>query len=301
MTPNKRFSVVAALLFGVPLATYFFAKVRVEDSKNLLEQAGIWVLSHVGLWGVLMMFPPAMLDSALFGGTYFTDELLGYAPRNESGWAFYLFFYFTVALLAGLAARSRPTPATVPAVLQQVPPWTAAVDPSRSLPTSRGAAQVGGARALRRKGGAMLESPLRKLVAFICALVAMWFLPPLGGSPTVGWFNSDGFPRECQGEPLYLLPAARSPKLVERHEPVYSADARASKVKGVALLSLAVLASGDVCGAKIVRGLSPEVDAAILAAVATWRFQPGTYEGAPVAVATRVSVHVDLTEPEPRR
>ena len=103
--------------------------------------------------------------------------------------------------------------------------------------------------------------------------------------------NPEGFRAECLAEPL-LRGASSKPVLVERHEPVYSPEARESKVSGFAMLSLAISSSGVVCDAKFVRRLDPAVDKAILEAVLLWRFKPAMLNGRPVPVRLRTVVKV---------
>ena len=105
--------------------------------------------------------------------------------------------------------------------------------------------------------------------------------------------NPEGFRSECVAEPL-LRGASQEPVLVERHEPVYSPEARESKVSGFAMLSLAISSSGVVCDAKFVRRLDPAVDKAILEAVLRWRFKPAMLNGKPIALVYYTYVRVDL-------
>ena len=78
--------------------------------------------------------------------------------------------------------------------------------------------------------------------------------------------NPEGFRQECLREPLHrVMGHAQGPTLIERREPVYSSEALASRISGFAIVSLAILSSGEVCDAKVVRGLSAAVDASIRA------------------------------------
>ncbi len=107
--------------------------------------------------------------------------------------------------------------------------------------------------------------------------------------------NPEGFREECLKEPLHrVMGADQGPTLVERREPVYSAQALASRISGIAIVSVAILSSGEVCDAKVVRGISSAVDASILEAVVAWRFEPARLKGVPIAVVYSVAIEVDL-------
>ncbi|MBP9144092.1 MAG: energy transducer TonB [Thermoanaerobaculia bacterium] len=115
--------------------------------------------------------------------------------------------------------------------------------------------------------------------------------------PAAAQENPEGFREECLREPLHrVMGHPQTAVLIERHEPVYSPAARETKIAGVIIVGLAVLSSGEICDAKIDKGLHPAVDACVLEAVLTWRFQPALLQGKPIAVVYAVTVRVDLRD-----
>jgi len=78
------------------------------------------------------------------------------------------------------------------------------------------------------------------------------------------------------------------PRPLSRTSPRYPPRARADSVEGHVVLSLLVDVSGNVEKAKVVESQPPGVfDEAALEAVRQWRFEPATYEGAPVKAWAR--------------
>lgn len=116
-------------------------------------------------------------------------------------------------------------------------------------------------------------------------------------TPPAAQENPEGFREECLREPLHrVMGHGQSPFLLERHEPEFSTEARATKISGVLILQLAILSSGEVCDVKVYKGLHPAVDVCVLEAVSSWRFQPALLQGEPIAVVYAVAVPVDLRD-----
>ena len=68
--------------------------------------------------------------------------------------------------------------------------------------------------------------------------------------------------------------------------PAPSADAR----EGVIIVEAVIDEGGSVCASRLVRGLSPEVDAAAVAAARRWKFDPAIRSGRPVAVSYYLAI-----------
>ena len=66
----------------------------------------------------------------------------------------------------------------------------------------------------------------------------------------------------------------------------YTEEARAAGVEGRLLLEVTVDADGNVTAVKVLAGVDPGLDAAAIATVKTWRFQPAMACGKPVAGGT---------------
>ena len=75
-----------------------------------------------------------------------------------------------------------------------------------------------------------------------------------------------------------------APKPVYAPNPEYSEKARKQKINGVVVLAMTVTAEGNVRDIKVIKSLDPGLDKQAIAAVRTWKFEPATKDGKPVAV-----------------
>jgi TonB family protein len=91
-----------------------------------------------------------------------------------------------------------------------------------------------------------------------------------------------------------LDPGATPPVLLSKKQPEYSDEARKAKWQGTVLLSLDVDASGRPANPKVVHSLGMGLDQRAVEAVLAWKFKPGTKDGNPVTVQTRVEVNYRL-------
>jgi TonB family protein len=83
-----------------------------------------------------------------------------------------------------------------------------------------------------------------------------------------------------------------APKPVYHPDPEYTDKARKKKISGTVLVSLVVTAEGAVRDAKVTTSLDKDLDRQALKAVNTWKFQPATMDGKPVAV--RISAEISF-------
>jgi len=90
-----------------------------------------------------------------------------------------------------------------------------------------------------------------------------------------------------------LLPGGiRPPRAIFSPDPEYSKEAREAKFQGTCVLSLIVGADGNPRDIKVVRSLGKGLDQKAIDAVKTWRFEPATKDGVPVA--TQITMEVDF-------
>jgi protein TonB len=80
------------------------------------------------------------------------------------------------------------------------------------------------------------------------------------------------------------------PKGVYMPNPQYAERARKKKVNGDVTLAMIVTAEGKVRDLKVTRSRDIDLDKQALAAVSTWRFEPATIDGKPVAVHLNTEV-----------
>jgi protein TonB len=84
------------------------------------------------------------------------------------------------------------------------------------------------------------------------------------------------------------------PKSVYAPNPTYDEKARKKKINGVVVLAMIVTAEGTVREVKIIKSLDKGLDKQAIAAVSTWKFEPATKGGKPVAVHLPVEVDFRL-------
>ena len=68
-------------------------------------------------------------------------------------------------------------------------------------------------------------------------------------------------------------------------QPKYTSDAMRAKIQGQVVVQIIVETDGAVSNARIIEGLSPDLDEQALLAVKQWRFSAGTVDGRSVRVA----------------
>ncbi len=84
------------------------------------------------------------------------------------------------------------------------------------------------------------------------------------------------------------------PKPVYKPDPTYVDKARREKINGVVVLAMIVTAEGKVRDVKVIKSLDPGLDKQAIAAVRTWKFEPATRAGKPVAVHLKTEVDFRL-------
>ena len=84
------------------------------------------------------------------------------------------------------------------------------------------------------------------------------------------------------------------PRAIYDPDPDYSDAARKAKYQGSVVLWLVVGADGLPHNIRVQRSLGMGLDEKAVAAVSTWRFQPATLNGQPVAVEVNVEVSFRL-------
>ena len=114
---------------------------------------------------------------------------------------------------------------------------------------------------------------------------------------------------ETAPPPVYKVgPGVLPPHVIYSPEPPFSEKARSAGYQGVCTLTLVVGIDGKPRNIKVVNPLGMGLDEKAVEAVGTWRFQPATKDGNPVAVQIAVEVdfhlydgrHNKVTELEPR-
>jgi TonB family protein len=100
---------------------------------------------------------------------------------------------------------------------------------------------------------------------------------------------------EKTSEPVYEVGnGVTAPKPVYTPDPEYSEKARKKKINGTVVVAMIVTQEGRVRDVKIAKSLDAGLDKQALAAVRTWKFEPATKDGKPVAVHLNVDVSFSL-------
>ena len=102
--------------------------------------------------------------------------------------------------------------------------------------------------------------------------------------------------QEPEDKIYYLTSEIDPPVLVSKRNPEYPFIDRQVRVKGTVVVAIVIERDGSVGGARVIRSLNERMDAAVLSAVKTWRYEPAVLMGQPVAVHMVVRVNFDLDQ-----
>ena len=103
--------------------------------------------------------------------------------------------------------------------------------------------------------------------------------------------------------PIRIGPGGRVPPPRKVHDvsPVYPSAARTLRVQGLVILEATIGPTGEVVDVEVLRSV-PELDAAAVAAVEQWRYEPTLVDGEAVPVVMTVTINFGLPGDEaPRR
>jgi len=105
-----------------------------------------------------------------------------------------------------------------------------------------------------------------------------------GGKPGIG----DG--------PLQVGNGVLPPRIRQKVEPQYTADAMRAQIHGTVLVSAVVLPDGSVSDVRVIRSLDRTfgLDGRAIEAVRQWRFFPGTRHGEPVPVLVNIELEFNV-------
>jgi periplasmic protein TonB len=112
----------------------------------------------------------------------------------------------------------------------------------------------------------------------------------VGSGPGVGEGRGGGI----GGGVFRIGGGVSAPKAVYAPDPEYSEEARKAKYQGTVVLSLVVGADGMPRDIKVARSLGLGLDEKAIEAVKTWKFEPGTKDGKPVATYASIEVQFRL-------
>jgi TonB family protein len=96
-------------------------------------------------------------------------------------------------------------------------------------------------------------------------------------------------------------PGITPPRVIQKSEPVYSEEARKSRLVGDVGVKVTVGEDGVPRDLAVTKPLGLGLDEQALNAVSTWRFAPGTKDGKPVAVFATIQVTFRIADKLPWR
>ncbi len=94
--------------------------------------------------------------------------------------------------------------------------------------------------------------------------------------------------------PPVLTGATTAPTLLYKIEPEFSEEARKARFEGTVVLWAEVDPSGRAVNVRVLRSVGLGLDEKAIAAVAQWRFKPGTRNGKPVPMPATIEVNFRL-------
>jgi periplasmic protein TonB len=100
-------------------------------------------------------------------------------------------------------------------------------------------------------------------------------------------------PAEPEG-PIIVAGDVVPPVKVHAPQPVYTEMARKARVTGVVIVQAIIDKDGNVTNVKVLKGLPMGLDQSAANAVKSWRFQPATLGGKPVAVYYNLTVNFQI-------
>ena len=100
-------------------------------------------------------------------------------------------------------------------------------------------------------------------------------------------------------EPFRIGDGIRPPAKIVNADPVYPPEAREARVQGVVILEATLSRTGEVSDVEVLRSV-PLLDAAAVAAVRQWRYEPTLVDGEPVSILMTVTMNFLLRDDEAR-
>jgi TonB family protein len=148
------------------------------------------------------------------------------------------------------------------------------------------------------------ENPQPLLEAAALAAVRQWkYEPFLKEGKAVGVTFTVTLNFSMQKDKQAGLPANASPdhpKIVKKVNPVYPEEAVKKRIEGVVRIEAAIDEKGDVVRAKVLAAENPQplLEAAALAAVRQWKYEPFLVKGKAIGIVFTVTMNFALDKDE---
>lgn len=102
------------------------------------------------------------------------------------------------------------------------------------------------------------------------------------------WAGGDSAALTPPSSPDANSDGIRPPEVMHKFEAAYSAEARAAKYQGAAVVQATVSATGQVMKVRVMRSLGLGLDEQAIDALKQWRFKPASQDGRPVPMDVEV-------------
>jgi len=86
----------------------------------------------------------------------------------------------------------------------------------------------------------------------------------------------------------------RAPRKIRNPQPVYPQQMQDARIQGVVLIEAIISAAGCVTDARVLRGPHTTLEAAAVATVSRWRYEPSLLDGKPIPIIMTVTVNFAL-------
>jgi TonB family protein len=106
---------------------------------------------------------------------------------------------------------------------------------------------------------------------------------PQDQSQAEGWYKK-------AADHMVMPGGIRPPRPIYSPDPAYSDEASKAKFQGTCVVSLTVSADGSPQDVKVVKSLGKGLDEKAIDTIKTWKFQPGTKDGVPLATQIQIEV-----------
>jgi TonB family protein len=185
-------------------------------------------------------------------------------------------------------SREVPAPRRTVYVAPELPAFAAQLqDPEfevRLVVNAEG--QVAEARMLTIKASTIDKAQSAQVAEAVLKAVRQWQFERPARAPLAFTVNLRLEPASGGGEAA----STERPVVIEMKKADYPESAQAKKLQGNVAVEVAIDEQGKVTDTRVVKPLSPELDAAAAAAVAASTFRPGMKDGRPVPVKITITV-----------
>lgn len=144
-------------------------------------------------------------------------------------------------------------------------------------------------------------TPKSRLTLLI-PMMAAWLLLPLSGPVRAGGTIEPSTPAPrtdaVTSGILRVGGDIKAPRVLNRVEPQYSAEALKARVQGIVILEALIDENGRVNEINVLKGLPFGLNEAAMEAVRQWKFEPALHNGIPAKVLFNVTINFKLKGPD---